>query len=397
MNANAIDRVSDLERAYVEEVLRAGFRTSEGGGMTTRLEVAFANAYGTDFAVAFVNGTTTLHAGLLAAGVGPGDEVIVPPLTMSSTTLSVLHAGAVPVFADVDPDTFQVDPSAIEGLCNERTKAIMPVALYGLAPDMDAIMELANQRDLIVIEDAAEAVGAYCGEVPVGAIGHMGSFSFQSSKHLTSGEGGMVITSNEQFANNLRRIGSLGYAGVGPSEGKIDRFALQDPNYARHVSVGFNFRMPDLCAAVALAQVERREELVGRRIEVAELFGSVAQGHNWIVPQVTPPGYTNSYWTWVCKLSPDRSWHQFRDTFRSFGGDGIYGAWKLAYKEPIFEDGFPQPDPCYQGSYQQYANGLCPVAEALQPLLLQFKTNYWDWERAEEQAEALAKTIDFLS
>ena len=168
-----------------------------------------------EFAISFMNGTCTMHAALEAAGVGPGDEVIVPPLTMSSTTFVVLQAHAVPVFADVDPDTFQIDPASIRERVTSRTKAIIPVALYGLSPDMDAIMQIAKEHNLVVIEDDAEAItNTYKGK-KIGTIGHISSFSFQSSKHLTSGEGGMIVTNDETLANNIRRFNSLGYAGVG--------------------------------------------------------------------------------------------------------------------------------------------------------------------------------------
>ena len=381
-----LERVSELERTYVEEVLSTGFRTSAGGLMTNRLERAWAEAHGVDFAIAFVNGTATMHAGLLAKGIGPGDEVIVPPLTMASTTFVVLQAGATPIFADVDAETFQVDPRSIRERVSERTRAIIPVALYGLSPEMDEIMAIAAAYDLFVVEDAAETMcSIYKGRV-VGSIGHMGSFSLQASKHLTSGEGGIVTTDDEQLATDIRRVNSLGYAGVGATKGQITKDDIQDPGYARHISFGFNYRMPELCAAVALGQFERREELVQRRIDAAQLFAESVRGCDWIVPQHTPEHCTNSYWTWVARLGRrDLSWQRFREHFRGLGGDGIYGAWKLTYLEPMF------------ASDERYRPGLCPTAERLQPQLLQFKTNYWDWAEAESQAAILRQTIEDLS
>lgn len=389
-----IDRVSDLERRYVAECLDYEFATSKGSVFCTRLEQAFARRLGMDYAISFVNGTATMHAALEACGVGPGHEVIVPPLTMASTAFVALQAHAVPVFADVDPDTFQIDPSSIRDRITEHTRAIIPVALYGLAPEMDAIMEIADEFGLAVVEDDAEAItNTYKGR-QIGTIGHLSSFSFQSSKHLASGEGGMIVTNDEDLANKVRRFNSLGYAGVGSKQAKITRTDIQDPNYARHVSHGFNYRMPELCAAVALAQVERMDELVGRRIDVAHRFLDVLGDCPWIVPQKTPAHCTNSYWTLVVKLEhPDVSWHRFRDAFLANGGDGIYAAWRLTYLEPMFADGCPVRHPAYRGRYQKYAPGLCPKAESVQPKLLQFKTNYWDWADAEKQADVLARTI----
>ncbi|MBN8197298.1 DegT/DnrJ/EryC1/StrS family aminotransferase [Thalassospira povalilytica] len=393
-----ISRVTDLERRYVMQCLDYGFETSKGSEFCTRLERAFADYHGMEFAISFMNGTCTMHAALEAAGVGPGDEVIVPPLTMSSTTFVVLQAHAVPVFADVDPDTFQIDPMSIRERVTERTKAIIPVALYGLSPDMDAIMQIAKEHDLIVIEDDAEAItNTYKGR-KIGTVGHVSSFSFQSSKHLTAGEGGMILTNDEALANSIRRFNSLGYAGVGSRKGKITKTDIQDPAYSRHVSTGFNYRMPELCAAVALAQLERIDELVQRRIDVGNLFNEVTAQYQWFVSQKTPSNCTNSYWTFVAKLEhPDVSWHEFRDAFLANGGDGVYAAWKLSYMEPMFANGCPLTHPAYKGIYQKFGPGLCPNAEMVQPKLFQFKTNYWNWDDAEEQAQILRKTLSQFS
>ena len=391
---NRIERISDIERQYVAEVLGTQFETSKGSVMCTRLEQAFAKKLGVRFAVSFINGTATMHAALEAAGVGPGDEVIVPSLTMASTAFVALQAHAVPVFADIDPDTFQIEPDSIRERITPYTKAIIPVALYGLAPEMDEIMAIAREHNLVVIEDDAEAIGNTYKGRQIGTIGHMSSFSFQSSKHLTSGEGGMIVTDDEELAVKVRRFNSLGYAGVGSKKAKITKNDIQDPDYARHVSHGYNYRMPELCAAVALGQVERLDELIERRVRIGELFTDVVKDCAWVKPQLTPGHCTNSYWTFVLRLlHPKVTWHQFRDAFQALGGDGIYAAWKLSYMEPMFDNGCPVQHPAYKGKYQSYAPGLCPNAELVQPQLLQFKTNYWDWSEAEQQADILARTL----
>jgi len=389
-----IERISDKERRYVDEVLTGGFRTSAGSAMSTRLEKAFAERLGVNYAISFVNGTATMHAALVAAGVGPGDEVIVPPLTMGSTAFVVLQSGAVPIFADVDPDTFQIDPDSIWERVSEHTKAIIPVSLYGMAPEMDAIMHIASVKGLTVIEDDAQAMLGTYKEQYLGSIGHMSSFSFQSSKHLTSGEGGMITTNDHELSLKIRRFNSLGYAGIGGSTGKITKADIQNPDYARHVSFGYNYRMPELCAAVALAQVERVDELVERRIQVAKLYHEVAAKCDWLRQQVIPEHCTNTYWTFAVRLlSPSITWDRFYSRFRELGGDGIYSAWRLTYLEPIFANGCPVKHPFYRGTYQEYTKGLCPNAETIQHQLLQFKTNYWNWGHAERQAEILDATI----
>ena len=204
-NMKRIKRISDLERKYVNEVLDGEFKSSHNYKMVTRLEKEFAERFNCKYAVAMTNGTATLHAALEAAGVGEGDEVIVPALTMSSTNMCILQANAIPVFADIDPQTFTISIDSIQKVLTDRTKAIIPVALYGLSPDIDSIMKLAEEHRITVIEDDAECIlGYYKGRL-VGSTAHMSSFSFQSSKHMTAGEGGMVITNDPVLAVNLRR------------------------------------------------------------------------------------------------------------------------------------------------------------------------------------------------
>jgi perosamine synthetase len=389
-----LERIGALELAYVQEVLDAGFRSSAGGAMTTRLERAFAELVGAQYAVAFINGTATMHAALAAAGVGPGGEVIVPPLTMASTALAVMQAGAVPVFADIDADTFNLDPASVMQRLTPRTRAIIPVALYGLAPDLDALMGLAGEHGLFVLEDDAEAVLGAIGERRLGSIGHASSFSLQASKHLTSGEGGLITTDDGELAERVRRFNSLGYAAIGARHSAIAVQDIQDPAYCRHVSFGFNYRLPELCAAVALAQVQRASELVRQRIAVAGMFAQAVAGTEWLVPQRTPPGVTHTYWTYVLRLAdPQIEWRDFRREFLRAGGDPFYGAWRLTYLEPLFAQGCPVRHPEYEGAYQEYAAGLCPVAEEIQPRLIQLKTNYWREREAERQAQALRDTI----
>jgi perosamine synthetase len=388
-------KITDRERKYVQEVLDGQFRSSAGTQMTGRLERTFAETFGVKYAIAHINGTATLHSALAAAGVGPGDEVIVPPLTMSSTSFAVLHANAVPVFADVDPRTFNLDPADVARRITPRTRAIIPVCLYGLSVDFDPLLALASEHNLTIIEDDAQCfLGSYKGRM-VGTLGHMASFSFQSSKHMTSGEGGMVVTNDARLAEKVRRFNSLGYAAVAaaPGKGKISRDVIQDPAYERHSDIGWNYRMPELCAAVALGQVERLQELVEVRVKAAALYREALAGCHWLVPQHVPDGYVNSYWSYAVKLDnrDEFTWYDFRKKFSELGGDGIYAAWQLTYLEPAFRGKNSAGD-----SQQQYASGLCPVAEALQPKLLQFKTNYFEVERAERQAEVLRKTIGYF-
>jgi perosamine synthetase len=393
-------RIGEAERRYVQEVLDTDFRSSMGAGMMRRLEEKFRERFGSSYAISFVNGTATMHAALEAAGVGPGDEVIVPPLTMSATSFAVLQANATPVFADVERDTFQISAESIAQRITPRTKAIITVALYGLSPDMDPIMALARQHGLKVIEDNAQCfLAEYKGRI-AGSIGDFGSFSFQSSKHMTSGEGGMLITNDLGLAETVRKVQSLGYAGVSATKSKITKRDIQDPDYARHVTMGWNYRMPELCCAVALAQLENLEPLVQARVNAAEILAQALEGCDWLVPQSTPAGLTNSYWTFVVRLARDDiGWHDFRDRFLEFGGDGVYAAWQLTYLEPMFQNMslLGRERFISDENRRSYQRGLCPVAEELQPKLLQFKTNYWDPASARAQADILRRTIKSFS
>lgn len=392
-----IDRITDLERQYVLEALNGNFASTNNYKFVTRLEKTFAEKMGTKHAVGFVNGTATLHTALEAAGVGIGDEVIVPPLTMSSTSLAVLQANAIPVFADVDEKTFLISAPEIEKKITPKTKAIIVVSLYGLMPDMDAIMAIARKHQLVVIEDDAQCfLGTYKGR-KAGTIGDMSSFSFQASKHLTSGEGGMVTTDNDHFALQLRRISGLGYGSITMEKARITKDDIQDPAYERHVELGWNYRMSDLVGAVALAQTERMEALCKMRVACGKIMEQAAEGCDWLLPQYTPEECEHAYWAVTIRMvNSDISWYDFRKKFMELGGDGIYGAWQLTYLEPAFRNKmFLGREALCEG--YEYGRGLCPVAEMLQPQLLQFKTNYFDSAQAEAQAEILQKTIAYFS
>lgn len=380
-------RITTKESMYLEDVLRNGFPGSSEISYVKKLEELFAEKFQSEFAISFCNGTATLHAALHAAGIQPGDEVVVPPLTMASTSLAVLHQGAIPVFADIDPETFTISPESVKERISSRTKAIIPVSIYGLSPDMDPIMKIAEERKLTVIEDNAQCFLGKYKEKIVGSIGHMASFSFQNSKHITCGEGGIVITSDEKSAERIRRFSSLGYGLVAakPGASKIDKKSLVRPDFKRHTDFGYNYRLSELCAAVAYAQLERLEEFVSWRERCAHAFEEVINSCSWLKAQMTPYGYKHTYWAYTIRLDNEAvNWQDFYDQFAGFGGEGFYGAWSLTYLEPYFE------------KIGLGVKGLCPTAEKIQPYLIQLKTNYMKEEDIKKQAEALNKTIRYF-
>lgn len=300
-----MERISQLERDYVNQVLDSAFTTSLNSVFNNRLETAFAKKFNQAYAIGHCNGTATLHTAVAALGLKPGDEVVVPALTMTSTSLGVLHNGSIPVFADSDLDTFEISAESIEKVITPQTKAIMTVSLFGLAPDYDKILDICKRHNLYLIEDNAECyLGKYKGKY-VGEFGDFSSFSFQASKHLTAGEGGMLLCNKEELADNARRFNCLGYAGVNARQGKITRNDIQDPQYSRHISLGFNYRMSELQAACALGQLERVDELVSNRIKVAKIFDEVIKDQNLLKRQAEPEGYVNSYWSYSMVLNTD--------------------------------------------------------------------------------------------
>jgi len=385
-------RITDLEKKYVLEALDNEFNTSKNGLFTNRMEAKFTEIFEYDFSISHVNGTATMHTALHALGVGEGDEVIVPPLTMASTSLCVLQNGSIPVFADVDINTYNIDPKSIRDKITPKTKAIITVALFGLSPEYDEILEICKEHKIFLIEDNAECfLGYYKGKL-VGTFGDFSSYSFQASKHISCGEGGMLTTNNPELANIARRFTSLGYAGVSGKQAKITRKDIQDPIYNRHISIGYNYRMSEVQSAVMLGQLERIKELVDIRIKVGEIFDEVVAGSPIVTKQHTPDYCINSYWGYSMILNTDKpeiDWYRFRDLFQKNGGDGYYAAWKLTYQEELFEKEIQH----MKGITQKYTKGLCPNAEFLQKRMICMKTNYWDLDEAYTQAEILRKTL----
>lgn len=385
-------RISELEKKYVTEALDNEFRTSKNGIFTNRMEKKFSEIFKSEFSISHVNGTATMHTALHALGVGKGDEVIVPPLTMASTSLCVLQNGSIPVFADVNLETFNIDPNSIRDKITSKTKAIITVSLFGLSPEYDEILEICKEHNIFLIEDNAECfLGYYKGKL-VGTFGDFSSYSFQASKHISCGEGGMLTTNNSELANKARRFTSLGYAGVSGKQAKITRRDIQDPKYNRHISIGFNYRMSEVQSAVILGQLERIDELVNIRIKVGEIFDEAISGSEIVTKQHTPDYCINSYWGYSMILNtdnPETDWYRFRDIFQKNGGDGYYAAWKLTYQEELFQNQIQH----MKGVTQNYSKELCPNAEFLQKRMICMKTNYWDINEAYNQAEILKNSL----
>ena len=392
-------RVGRLEARLVREVLKSEFRSSKSVGMLARAEQAFSDLLGVEHSIGCVNGTATLHIALEALGIGAGDEVIVPSLTMSATCFSVLQANATPVFADVDRETWQIDPESVRALITPRTKAIMTVALYGGAPDYSGLLDVAGSIPLI--EDNAEALGATYDGRPLGSFGTFSSYSFQASKHLSAGEGGMVCTNDALLAEEARLVQTLGYAAVrNSSTRKIPKSVIQNPDYLRHESLGWNYRMSEITAAVVLGQVTRAKELLAPRLRAARAIEEVITSAPWLKPQRHYPQVASSYWALGATLErDDLSWETFTQTFRKHGGKGIYAAWALGYQEPAFQNLslLGREDFLTRPPSELFGPGTTPVAESLQRKILAFRTNEWSSSGLRTQVRALEKTVAELN
>ncbi|MDR2410548.1 MAG: DegT/DnrJ/EryC1/StrS family aminotransferase [Bacteroidales bacterium] len=387
------------ELEYLKKVLAGESWSATGGSWVNGLEKSFAQKIGTRYGVAFNSGTSTLHAAVEATGIGPGDEVISPAITVIMDSSATFHANAIPVYCDILEDTFTMDPVDLEKKITPKTKAIIPVAIYGLSCDMDAIMTIAKRYGIPIIEDNAQAVlSKYRGRV-LGTIGHMASFSFENTKHISCGEGGMILTNDEKYAETVRKIGGHGFKNLQADEGRVrlNTDVFQNPDYKRHDVLGWNYRLSEFNAAVAFAQLERVDELVDLRIKSANIFIEIMKECDYLIPQVEPEGYVSSYYTLGVVYRGDESigvsWRDFRKAYIEAGGDGIYGAWSVPYLEPMIVN--RQFASRYPEIYKNvgYEKGLCPMAEKIQARLMQFKTNYRDIELAKAKAQILRKVI----
>ena len=372
----------DKDLGYVKEVLDSGNLCSIGGKMTPRFEQAFAEAMGVKHAVAYNSAMSVLHAAVAAAGAGAGDEVICDPLVQFGA-VAVMYNNAIPVFADVQRDTHLIDPDSIRERVTERTKAIVLTHLWGLPCDMDPIMEIAKEHHLIVIEDIAHAIYAeYQGRL-TGSLGHIGSFSFQMSKQMGIGDGGMATTNDDVLADLM--VGGSGNRGR-----------------ATFPTLMWNYRMNEVVAAVGLAQLERSRQYVQDAIANAMLYNEAVKGTEWIAPQAVPKDRTNTYHIWVGTFEGDRygvEYDQFQEAAKEEDCKVGFGYISSpAYLHPLFQGplaygrGCPTACPLHQGRVD-YSPGLCPMAEDIMPRLMLIGTTGPRNEH-QENAEKLRKTIE---
>jgi perosamine synthetase len=288
------------EKKYVTECLDSTWISSKGK-FITQFEEEFAKYIGIKHAASVTNGTVAIHLALVALGIGPGDEVIVPTLTYIASVNSIAYTGATPVFVDSLKDTWQMDPADVERKVSPRTKAVMAVHLYGHACDMRALKAICNKHNLFLIEDCAEAIGSLYRGQHVGTFGDISTYSFFGNKTITTGEGGMVVTNDHTLYER-----SVHFKGQG----------LAKHRQYWHDVIGYNYRMTNICAAIGLAQLEQIDQFVKRKKEIAELYNAGFKGSAVKFHQCHED-VDHSYW--MCSiLVPEASQ---RDNLREYLAD----------------------------------------------------------------------------
>ncbi len=284
----------------VEEVLRSGWIGQ--GPQVEQFEKEFAEYVGASEAVALSSCTAGLFLALRALGIGPGDEVITSPLTFAATANVIENTGAKPVFVDVDPVTCNIDPVSVKAAVTPRTKAIIPVHLYGRPCEMDRIMEIASKHNLMVIEDAAHALGAAYKGKPIGSIGHVTSFSFYATKNLTTAEGGMLTTDDPDLANKIRILRLHGI-----SRDAWKRYTHSSPVHYQVVMPGFKFNMTDIQAALGRNQLKRFHEIQTRRRRLWNMYRERLKNINGIrLPLEEEKGIVHAYHLFAVLIEHER-------------------------------------------------------------------------------------------
>lgn len=378
------------EEALVLKALRSGCLSRNGGTMVRQLEQEFAAAIGVEHAVACSSGTACVHLAVAALDLEPGDEVIVPPITDIGSILPILWQNAVPVFADVDPLTMVLDPASVESQITQRTKAVIAVHLAGLSCPMDELLAICKRHGIVLIEDCSQAYWAeYKGRL-VGSMGDMACFSLQQSKHITCGEGGLMVTSNADFARRALLFSDKAWPRESGTLGSC-RFMFLSQNY----------RMSELNGAVALAQLHKVESIVERRRQRAAQLIRELEGVEGVAPPLIPPQLKHSFWLFMLRVTVPQTAPQV--DVGAFGDalvvEGV-PAWVRYIVDPLYLSPiFTGPSTYGTSGYpftaygrQVYARGLCPGSEQAlaQVIAIQWNENYTE-QHVRQIASAIRK------
>lgn len=304
--------INEEDIQAVVDTLKSDFLTT--GPKVHEFEEKVAKHVGAKYAVAVSNGTAALHIACMAAGIGPGDEAITTPITFVASSNCVLYCRGTPIFADIDPDTYNIDPDDIERKITNRTKAIVAVHFTGQPCDMDRIHAIAKEHGLLVIEDAAHALGADYKGRRIGSISDMTTFSFHPVKHITTAEGGMVMTNNKELYDKLMLYRTHGITRAEELMTKCD-----GPWYYQQIDLGYNYRITDVQCALGISQMNRLDEFVERRREIAKRYDEAFENNSDIITPFQKEGCHNSYHLYVVQIKN----HNRREVFDALREAGI--------------------------------------------------------------------------
>jgi perosamine synthetase len=335
--------ITDEDIEAVVAVLKSPFLTQ--GPKIQEFERKVADHVGAKYAVAFSNGTAALHGACFAAGIGEGDEVITTPITFAATSNAVLYCGGKPVFADIDDRTYNIDPKEIRKHITPNTKAIIPVDFTGQPADMDAIMEIANEHGLVVIEDGAHSLGAEYKGRKVGMLAHMTMFSFHPVKPVTTAEGGVIVTDSEEYYEKLKRFRSHGII-------KHNLSRDEGPWYYEMVDLGYNYRMTDLQAALGISQMDKLDRFIERRREIASMYNEAFKTMDSVILPMQLEGTQSGWHLYVLQLKLDKLKRNRREIFESLRAEniGVHVHYIPVYWHPYYQK-------------LGYRKGICPKAE----------------------------------
>jgi dTDP-4-amino-4,6-dideoxygalactose transaminase len=354
-----VKRYGEAELQQLREAIEQQTLFYAQGKKVKALEAAFAKRHGVKHAIACSSGTAAIHSAMIALGISPGDEVIVTPITDMGSIIPILFQGAVPVFADLDPHTYNLAPADVERRITDKTKAILAVHLAGNACDMKALKRIADERKLVLIEDCAQAFGCQYDGKPIGTIGRAGCFSFNEYKHVSCGDGGIIITDDDALARRLRLATDKCVGRTGSKEERQPTFLAN------------NYRMTELQGAVAVAQLGKLDSIVERRRAWCDkLHAALRDLPGIALPQVTP-GCDASWWFYMVRVDPKVLGADAADALvAAMKAEGVpLGAHYIGepiYAYPLFKNhsAFARGTPHAFASFD-YKAGLCPVAEAI--------------------------------
>ncbi len=373
--------IGEEEKKEVLEVLDSGLlsgfaarpdREFYGGPKVLSLEATFREMFGVRHAVAFNSATSALHACIAAAGVGPGDEVVTSPYTMSASASCAIMQQGIPVFADIEPDTFCLDPLAVERAITARTKVILPVNLFGQPAALEPIMALAKKHGLFVIEDNAQALAARYQDRYAGTIGHLGVFSLNRHKAIQCGEGGVAVTDDPALARRLQLVRNHGEA-VAEALGWDEDATL----------VGYNYRMTELQAAVGLGQIRKLDRLNRHRIELCEHLAKKLAGCDFLVPPRVREDCSHVYYLFAMTMKPESLGCSRSTLLRALAAEGIpvHGGYvKPLYRLALFRE-------------RQGNRNSCPVTDALYEETL-LTTNVCRYPVTIEDVEDIVRAVE---